>query len=73
MMLQVNGHGLRALGLSCTGLALDLLLVVNGEAVVEDRDDGVLGFLVVFVPASGLEMNVIGLPAQWWQAHVDCW
>ena len=73
MMLQVNGHRLWTLDLSCTGLALDLLLVVNGEAVVEDRDDGVLGFLVVFAPASGLEMNVIGLPGQWWQAHVDCW
>ena len=73
MVLQVDGHGLWALGFSCAGLVFDLLLVMDGETIMVDRDDGVLGFLVVFVPASCLEMNVVRLPGQWWQAHIDRW
>ena len=73
MVLQVDWHGLWTLGFSCPGLVFDLLLVMDRKTIVVDRDDGVPGFLVVFVPASRLEMNVVGLPGQWWQAHVDCW
>jgi len=71
MVLQVDWHGLWPLSFSCSGLVFDFLLVVNGETIVVDRDDGVAGFFIVFVPARCLEINVVSLPGQWWQTHID--
>ena len=72
MALQVEGSGSGDFGLEAAagGGALELEVVVDGHAVVDDRDDRVGGLLAVGIELGGGELDVIGLPLEGREAHV---
>ena len=49
----------------------DLLVFVNGGAVVEDGQLGVGGLFPVGIVLGGGEVDVVGLPDEWGKAHID--
>ena len=70
MALQLNAAAGRPFGLSTAGWALDLLMVMDDDAVVLDRGDRVLVLLAVGIELRSLEIDVISLPGQRREAHV---
>src|SRR5262249_44876423 len=70
VVLQVDRPRLVLLLAAVTRLALELHLVVNGHAVVDDGGHGVGGLLAA-LEAGGVELDVVGLPRQGREADVD--
>src|SRR5207248_3748632 len=71
--LQLDAAATWTLRLSTSSRTLDLLFVVDEDAVLFDRGDGVFDFLAIGTKLRGLEIDVIGLPGQGWKAHVHLW
>src|SRR4051812_19546999 len=69
--LELDRPRRRAFLLAGTGLVLQLVLVLDDDAVVPDGDDGVLGLLAGGVEPGRLEVDVVRLPPQRRVAHVD--
>ena len=51
----------------------NLDVVLHEDAVEVDRHAGIGGFLALGIKARGGEVDVVGLPGERWEAHVELW
>ncbi len=70
LKLDHAGRSLRVFT-GTAGLTRDLQLVVNHDAIVPNRHDRVFDFLPFGVGHGVGEVHIVGLPGQWWEAHID--
>ena len=52
---------------------LEFQVVVDQHAIEFHRDPGPGGSFALGVECCSGEHDVVGLPGQWWQAHVEAW
>src|ERR1700722_5374249 len=71
VVLQENGTGMLVGAVAAGRRMFEIEIVMNGHAVVPNRDDGVLAFrLLVRSKTGGAELDVVGLPRKGREAHI---
>ena len=70
MSLQVDDICVGTFGMLTGSSVSKFQIVVNNDTIVFDCYASIFNFLASIVKSGGREINIVGLPNQWWQSHI---